>query len=233
MQQAGVVSKAVGVPTLPIAEYPGVPMTDGSDAVAKKVEALLPQLAAGLAGARDAARTTVAEPGRGEVGHRGPLDEIQEHFHRNLWSDGLPVIPPTLARIERFLAHTRRAPSDVIGHLLPENRAATVWSIAVNGVMAGCRPEYMPVLVAIVEAVAEPIFRVEDAGSTPGWEPLVIVSGPIASRLDLNPGQGVMPVGRQANTTLGRFPPLPLPNPPPPLLPPAPPHNARLPRSSH
>jgi len=205
MQQAGVVSKGVGLPTLPIAEYPGVPMTDGSDAVAKKVEALLPQLVAGLAGARDAARTTVAEPGPREVVHRGTLDEIQEHFHRNLWSDGLPVIPPTLARIERFLAHTQRAPSDVIGHLLPENRAATVWSIAVNGVMAGCRPEYMPVLVAIVEAIAEPIFRVEDAGSTPGWEPLVIVSGPIASRLDLNHGQGVMRVGRQANTTLGRF----------------------------
>jgi hypothetical protein len=169
MQQAGVVSKGVGLPSLPIAEYPGVPMTDGSDAVAKKVEALLPQLVAGLAGARDAARPAVAEPGPRDVVHRGTLDEIQEHFHRNLWSDGLPVIPPTLARIERFLAHTQRAPSDVIGHLLPENRAATVWSIAVNGVMAGCRPEYMPVLVAIVEAIAEPIFRVEDAGSTPGW----------------------------------------------------------------
>src|SRR5207302_1668399 len=110
-----------------------------------------------------------------------------------------------LARVERFLAQTRRAPEEVIGHLLPENGAATVWSIAVNAVMAGCRPEYMPVLVAIVEAIAEPIFRVEDAGSTPGWEPLVIVSGPIASRLDLNHGQGVMRVGRQANTTLGRF----------------------------
>src|SRR5438876_447497 len=88
---------------------------------------------------------------------------------------------------------------------LPENRAATVWSIAVNAVMAGCRPEYMPVLLAIVEAIAEPIFRVEDAGSTPGWEPLVIVSGPIATRLDLNHGQGVMRVGRQANSSLGRF----------------------------
>src|SRR5205823_1177262 len=102
-------------------------------------------------------------------------------------------------------AQTRRAPDEVIGRLLPEDRAATIWSIAVNGVMAGCRPEYMPVLVAIVEAIAEPIFRVEDAGSTPGWEPLVIVSGPIARRLDLNHGQGVMRVGRQANTTLGRF----------------------------
>jgi len=90
MQQAGVVSKGVGLPSLPIAEYPGVPMTDGPDAVAKKVEALLPQLIAGLSGARDAARPASAEPGMREVVHRGTLDEIQEHFHHNLWSDGLP-----------------------------------------------------------------------------------------------------------------------------------------------
>jgi hypothetical protein len=180
-------------------------MTDGSDAVARKIDALLPQIVAGLAGARDVARPAVDEPGPRDIVARGTLDEIQELYHANLWSDGLPVIPPTPERVERFLSHVRRRADEVIGRLLPENRAATVWSIAVNGVMAGCRPEYMPVLVAIVEAIAEPAFRVEDAGSTPGWEPLVIVSGPIARRLDLNHGQGVMRVGRQANTSLGRF----------------------------
>lgn len=205
LAQAGVVSKGIGLPGLPIAEYPGVPMTDGPEAVRSKVEALLGQIVDGLARPVETARAAVAEPAPRDVVHRGTLDEIQEHFQQNLWSDGLPIIPPTLARVERFLAHTKRAPSEVIGRLLPENRAATVWSIAVNGVMAGCRPEYMPVLVAIVEAIAEPSFRVEDAGSTPGWESLVIVSGPIARRLELNHGQGVMRVGRQANTTLGRF----------------------------
>jgi len=205
LQQAAVVSKGVGLPSLPIAEYPGVPMTDGSDGVARKIHDLLPQIVAGLAGAREGIHTRAAEPAARDTIYRGTLDEIQEHFHDNLWSDGLPVIPPTLERVERFLAQTRRRPDDVIGRLLPENRAATVWSIAVNGVMAGCRPEYMPVLLAIVEAIADPIFRAEDAGSTPGWEPLVILSGPIARRLDLNHGQGVMRVGRQANTSLGRF----------------------------
>src|SRR5919197_4701278 len=202
MQQAAVVSKGVGLPSLPIAEYPGVPMTDGADAVARKIEALVPQLVAGLAGAHDVALSAVAEPGPREIVHRGTLDDIQEHFHRNLWSDGLPIIPPTLARVERFLQHTRRAPDEVLGRLLPENRAATVWSVAVNGVMAGCRPEYMPVLVAIVEAMADPYYGVEHSGNTPGWEPLVIVSGPIANALALNHGQGVMRVGRQANTSL-------------------------------
>jgi hypothetical protein len=71
--------------------------------------------------------------------------------------------------------------------------------------MAGCRPEYMPLLVAIVEAMVDPQFRIQDCGSTPGWEPVVIVSGPIVKDLDFNYGQGVMRVGRQANTSIGRF----------------------------
>src|SRR5258705_13005942 len=180
-------------------------MIDGSDAWTKKVEALLPQLVAGIAGARDAALPAVAEPGQRDVVHRGTLDEIQEHFHRNLWSDGLPVIPPTLARIERFLAQTRRAPEEVIGRLLPENRAATVWSIAVNGVMAGCRPEYMPVLVAIVEVMADPDYGMKHGGSTPGWEAMIIVNGPIREQLGLNDKQGAQRPGNQANTSIGRF----------------------------
>src|SRR5512138_3748010 len=128
MQQAAVVCKGVGLPSLPIAEYPGVPMTDGSDAVAKKVEMLLPQIIAGLSGARDTARTATAEPSPRDVVFRGTLDEIQERFHAHLWTDGLPIIPPTRERVERFLARTPRDPDEVIGRLLPENRTATVWS---------------------------------------------------------------------------------------------------------
>ena len=205
MQQAAVVMKGVGMPGLPIAEYPGVPMTDGPDTVRAKVEALIEQIVGGLARPVATTPTAAVEPGPRDVAFSGTLDEVQDFFYRNLWTDGLPVIPPTIPRVERFLEFTKRSPSHVIGQLLPENRAATVWSIAVNGVMAGCRPEYMPLLVAFVEAIAEPEFRVQDAGSTPGWEPLVIVSGPVARALDLNHGQGVMRVGRQANTSLGRF----------------------------
>lgn len=204
-EQAVVVAKGVGMPALPIAEYPGVPMTDGPEAVRAKVETLLPQIVAGLARPVETARAETAEPGPRDIVFRGTLDEVQALFYQNLWTDGLPVIPPTLPRVERFLELTDRSPDDVVGRLLPENRAATVWSIAVNGVMAGCRAEYMPLLVALVEAIADPEFRVQDAGSTPGWESLVIVSGPLARALDLNHGQGVLRVGRQANTTIGRF----------------------------
>jgi len=71
--------------------------------------------------------------------------------------------------------------------------------------MAGCRPEYMPLLLAVVEAVTDPAYKIEDAGSTPGWESMITVSGPIAKELGFNSGQGVMRTGFQANTSVGRF----------------------------
>ena len=79
----------------------------------------------------------------------------------------------------------------MLGIVLPDNRAATIWSIAVNGVMAGCRPEYMPVLVALVEAMADPYYGVEHSGNTPGGETLIMLNGPIikAARLQLHAGR--------------------------------------------
>jgi hypothetical protein len=145
------------------------------------------------------------EPEPEQIVFQGTLDEVQEFFIRRQWTDGLPVIPPTIDRVEKFLQYTDRPGGEVVGALLPENREATVWNVAVNGVMAGCRPEYMPVLLAAVEAVSDPFFRIEDAGSTPGWEPLVILNGPIIKELNFNYETGVMRVGRQANTSIGRF----------------------------
>ncbi|MFH1651242.1 MAG: hypothetical protein ABID87_03975, partial [Chloroflexota bacterium] len=96
-------------------------------------------------------------------------------------------------------------PTETVGILPPGKGAATVWKIAVNGVMAGCRPEYMPVLIAIIEAVATPRFGLQHAGSTVGWTPLIILNGPIARQLDFNCGQGVLRPERQANITVSRF----------------------------
>src|SRR5262249_45760527 len=124
---------------------------------------------------------------------------------RKLWTDGLPVVPPTRERVDTFLKFTGREPEEVLRVIPQEGREASIHSIAVTGVLAGCRPEYMPVLVAIVEAMCDPLYRVEDSGSTPGWEPVVIVNGPIVKQLDFNSGQGMMRVGRQANTSIGRF----------------------------
>jgi hypothetical protein len=89
--------------------------------------------------------------------------------------------------------------------LPPELREITITNIAVNGVMAGCRPEYMPVLVAVARCLMDARFRLEDLTSTFGLEPLIVVSGPVVQALDFNTGTGAMRVGRQANTSIGRF----------------------------
>ncbi len=146
-----------------------------------------------------------AEPGVGEIVFAGTLAEVHEHFLQQGWSDGLPFIPPTRAMVEQFLRHTPRDRREVLGVMLPDNRAATIWSVAVNGVMAGCRPEYMPLLIALVEAMADPAYGVEHSGNTPGSETLIIVNGPAAARLGFNALQGVMRDGFQANTAVGRF----------------------------
>ena len=145
------------------------------------------------------------EPSARDVVATGTLDEINEYFIANGLSDGLPVIPPTQQRIEAFLRYTDRKADEVLGILLPDRRPATVWSIAANGVMAGCRPEYMPVLVSLIEAMADPYYGNEHSGNTPGGETLILLNGPITKELGFNFTQGVMRDGFQANTSIGRF----------------------------
>jgi hypothetical protein len=205
LKQAEVVARGLGLP-LAMGVYPGAPMVDSEAELRRKVnEELAPGLLRGLTGEAPREADATIEPGPGETIFKGTFDEVQEHFHRHLWTDGLPVVPPTQGRVEAFLRFTDRDPDAVIRVIPQEGREATIRSIAVNAVMAGCRPEYMPVLVAAIEAMCEPQYRIEDSGSTPGWEPVVIVSGPIVKTLAFNHGQGMMRVGRQANTSIGRF----------------------------
>ncbi|MDO8673266.1 MAG: hypothetical protein Q7O66_17810 [Dehalococcoidia bacterium] len=205
MAQARPVAGSLGVGNLPLAEYKGVHGLDSAEEFRDKVATqVVNQIVEGLASYVEVA-APAKDPGPRDIVFRGSLTEVQGHFHYNTWTDGLPVIPPTIEKVEEFLRFTDRFPDEVIGTLLPARCEATVWNVAVNGVMAGCRPEYMPVLLAIVEAMAEPEWRIEDAGSTPAWEPLVIVNGPIVKELDFNYESGTMRVGRQSNTSIGRF----------------------------
>ena len=205
LKQAEVITKGLGVP-LAIGVYQGTPMVDSEAELKRKVEEVLaPDLLRGLTGEAPLEGSVTTEPQPGEVILSGTYDEVQEYFHRQLWTDGLPVVPPTRERVDAFLKFTDRKSDEVLRILPQEGREASILSIAVNGVMAGCRPEYMPVLIAVIDAMCDPIYRVEDSGSTPGWEPVVIVSGPIIKELELNFGQGMMRVGRQANTSIGRF----------------------------
>jgi len=137
-----------------------------------------------------------------EIVYKGTLKEVNDFFFSNWWTDGLAIIPPTIERVEEFLKYTPLSPDEEVAEFQPSSVRVTPWNIAVNGVMAGCRPEYMPVLIAAVEAMAEPIYNLEQLGSTGGWNMFFVVNGPIAKRLGIQNGIGL--VSRGANPVIGR-----------------------------
>lgn len=130
---------------------------------------------------------------------------IYEHFYASGWTDGLPVIPPTEDLVAEVLRYSDRAPEDVVAELPPLGGAATVEKIAVNAVMAGCMPRYLPVLIAAVEAAVEPQYNLYGRQTTthPGAH-LVIINGPIRGELEVNCRQNVLGQGCRANATIGR-----------------------------
>ena len=137
--------------------------------------------------------------------HKVFVDFLEGSAEHDVAGAGLPIVPPTPEKIEAFLQFTDRLPDEVLAIMHPSLAAATVWNVAVNGVMAGCRPEYMPLLLAIADVMADPEYGLKHGGSTPGWEALIIVNGPIREQLGLDDGQGAQRPGNQANTSIGRF----------------------------
>jgi hypothetical protein len=198
-------AKGLGMPNLPYAVHPGHLNLATVEQVQKNAAGImLDQVIKGLT-VQPPEETSSEEPGLRDSVFRGSFEEVNAFFYEREWSEGLPVVPPTVEKVEHFLTFTERSADDVIGRLLPDNREATVWNIAVNGVMAGCRPEYMPVLIAIVEGMADPVFGQEHLGHTPGTETLIILNGKIIKDLDFNCTQGALRPGFQANTSVGRF----------------------------
>ena len=150
-----------------------------------------------------AAKSSKATPR--DIVFKGDLNEINEFFLQNRWTEGLPIVPPTIAAVEEMLKYTDRDPDEVVGVLRPGRCEATVWKIAANGVMAGCRPEYMPILVALIEAASDPKSGIEGFNSTSGQIPIVILNGPLFKELNFNHGQGMVRGWRQGNISVSRF----------------------------
>jgi len=193
------------MPNLPYAVHPGHLNLATVEQVQKNAAGImLDQVIKGLT-VQPPEEKSSEEPGLRDSVFRGTFEEVNAFFYEREWSEGLPIVPPTVEKVEHFLKFTERSADHVIGRLLPDNREATVWNIAVNGVMAGCRPEYMPVLIAIVEGMADPVFGQEHLGHTPGTETLIILNGKIIKDLDFNCTQGALRPGFQANTSVGRF----------------------------
>lgn len=130
---------------------------------------------------------------------------VNELFYKRGWTDGLPIVPPTPERVERMLQGTDLDPEFVVSTLEPMNGQATVGKIAVNAVMAGCRPEYMPIIIAAVEAIAEPAFDLRGLSTTTSPDaPMLIITGPAANKLRINHGTNALGRGWQANASIGR-----------------------------
>jgi hypothetical protein len=131
-------------------------------------------------------------------------DPFEAAFDRG-WSDGLPVVPPTEARVLRMLEGTARAPDDVVAVVPPDLVECTVEKVAVNAVMAGCRPEYMPVVLASLEAACTSDFNMHGLLATTFFSgPVIVVNGPVRHRIGMNAGVNVLGQGNRANSTIGR-----------------------------
>ena len=133
------------------------------------------------------------------------LEAVNEVYYQRSFTDGLPIVPPTEERVTRMLSGTTRKPQDVVGVVPPGLGEATVEKIAINAVMSGCLPEYMPVIIAALEAMLEPKFNLHGIQTTTHpVAPLAIVNGPIRNKLGLNYRYNVFGQGNRANATIGR-----------------------------
>ena len=135
---------------------------------------------------------------------RDAIEAIEAYYRRG-WTDGLPVVPPTETSIRAMLDAARLGPGDVVGEVPTRRRTLTAEKIAINSVMAGCLPEYMPVILAAVEALCDPAFSLHGpTASTSGMAILLIVNGPAARRLGINAGENCFGPGPRPNATIGR-----------------------------
>ncbi len=131
-------------------------------------------------------------------------DEFEAAFDRG-WTDGLPVVPATERRVMAMLEGTTRDGDEIVAEIPPDLHPATVEQVAVSAVMAGCKPEYFPVVLAAVEAACTSEFNMHGLLATTYFSgPIVIVNGPIAERIGMNSGNNVFGQGNRANLTIGR-----------------------------
>jgi hypothetical protein len=137
--------------------------------------------------------------------YRVALEDFNQMYLDNRWGDGLPLIPPTPDAVKWMLSGTNRNPYEVLGTINPKHGIATIEKIAINAVMAGAKPQYLPVIIAAMEALADETFDdlhiLTSAGS---FNLLVVVSGTIAEEIGMEAGIGFMGHGWRANNTIGR-----------------------------
>ncbi len=206
--QAYATGRGYGFDDIALAETIGHVDAQSTEAmVSNFLESTVDQVIRGLMTADDQGdgNSVSAEPAALDVALCGSIDEINVGFRERGWTDGHPVIPPSVVRVETFLGESGHDPWKVLGVAPSSGRDVTVWSIGVNAVMAGCDPQHLPVLMAITEALLDPTYGAEHSGNTTGADALVVLSGPTGAELGFNHGAGALREGTHANTSVGRW----------------------------
>ena len=196
-----------GLPAPRVAEYPGAFASHTTEELLKNTrEVLYPQIVKALTTpitAEELARSANKNQGglRDDIFY-GSFQEVNDYFREMNWSDGLPIVPPTFEKVSEFLRFTDMKWDETVTVLPVAHRNTTVWHVAVNGVMAGCKPEYMPILIAMTKAMGAGSFR-RTLASTHAWVPYSWLNGPVARQLGIDCAQGE--INEAANVSIGRF----------------------------
>ena len=204
--QAKTTARNNGIPALRVAVYPGAFASHTEEQLKLNTRTVLwPQILEALTTPITQEEidenNSLGDADPQDIVFSGTIDEVNEFFNDMLWSDGMPIIPPTMERVEEFMKYTDYRWNRTIAVLSPSYRQSLVWHVAINGVMAGCKPEYMPLLIALTKAMTSGDFR-RTLGSTHAWVPYCWVNGPVARQLGLDHGQGQ--INEHANVAIGR-----------------------------
>ncbi len=194
-----------GIPSIQLAIYPGPFDLHTNEALRENtLKEVVPLVVKGLTG--KIATSTKAQKGPSErSAFTGTLEQISRHFDESGWSDGMAIVPPTKERVDEFLKFTDYKPDEEVAILESANLRATPRNIAVNAVMAGARPEHMPLLIAMVQSIGDPKYKVSysrRAGSTHSFQTYYWLNGPVARQLGVDFGQGL--IAHPINQVLGR-----------------------------
>ncbi len=196
-----------GVAVLRVAQYPGAFATHTEEQLIKNTrEVLWPQIVDGLTRPITAQEIEAAKNAdHGDIrddAFYGTINEVDSFFQMMQWTDGLPFMPPTYELATEYMKYTDYKWHETVAVMPGAYRNVTAWHVAVNAIMAGCGPEYMPILIALTKAMTGGDFR-RTLLSTHGWIPYCILNGPVARQLGIDMGQGQ--INEAANMRIGRF----------------------------
>ena len=208
MRLAKTTLKSCGMPGLRIVEVPhpigGIP----AEEVQRKARLAAEQILGNrqfVLGGDERHGDDPGTPARDVVVVSGSSADVIKTYYKNGWTDGLPIVLPTAEAVREMLTGSDLAPLHVLGTMVPKNAPVTVEKLAVNAVMAGCRPTYLPVLIAAVEGLMDADFDLTGVQCSTGpHSPLLLINGPVRDQINVNCSSGAMGHGWQANATIGR-----------------------------